>query len=174
MEKTPFSCVGKIVKTFGFKGGLIAHIESSFSKKFLETEFVFVEIQHERVPFFIMVAEEQCNNNFSMLLEDIDSLEKARKLTGSRLYIAEPEKNKKSRTVGLEDLTGFELIDKNFGKVGKIHQILELPQQLIMQVFCGKKEVLIPFNEKIVEQIDAVSKTVFIQAPGGLIDFYLK
>ena len=79
-EKIQFSFVGKLIKTFGYKGELIAHIENSFCKKITKTEFVFVEIQHERVPFFIMSIENQSGNIFSLMLEDTDNPEKAQSL----------------------------------------------------------------------------------------------
>ena len=43
-----------------------------------------------------------------------------------------------------------------------------------MQIYIGKKEILIPFNEHTIINIDVESKTIDIQAPEGLIDFYLK
>jgi len=174
-EKEKFSYVGKIIKTQGYKGGFIAHIEPGFKEKIIKTEFVFVEIQHERVPFFILSIEHQYNNIFSILLEDIDYLEKAQKLSGCGLFLAESGKTAKtSHKFDLKDLVGFDVVDKKSGNIGKIDQILKLPQQQIMQVFHGKKEILIPFNEDIVLSIDAKNKTVNIQAPEGLIDFYME
>jgi 16S rRNA processing protein RimM len=175
MEKNQFSYVGKIIKTFGYKGGLIVHIEDSFCKIIMKTEFVFVEIQHERVPFFIVSVENQYDNIFSVVLEDIDTMEKAQKITGCQLFLVESGKpKKKSRDFVLKDLAGFDVIDEKSGNIGKIKQILELPQQHIMQVFHGKKEILIPFHEDIVISIDMEHKSVNIKAPEGLIDFYLE
>lgn len=174
MEKNQFSYVGKIVKTFGYKGELMAHIEDSFCKKIEKTEFVFVDIQHERVPFFIVSAENQNKNIFLIRLEDIDDQETAQQFSGSGLYIYEPIKNKKAKNTELKDLVGFEVVDHKFGIVGKIEQILELPQQFIMQIFKDKKEILIPFNEDIVKDIDAKHQTINIKAPDGLIDFYME
>lgn len=175
MEKIKFSSLGKIIKTFGYKGGLIAVIEERFCKQLKKTEFVFVEIQHERVPFFIVAVENQHSNIFSFVLEDIDTSEKARELVGSALFIAETGKPKKiSADFNLKDLIGFEVTDEKSGNVGTIHQILELPQQHIMQLFNNKKEILIPFNEDIVLSIDVKHKIIKIKAPEGLIDFYME
>lgn len=178
-EKEKFSYAGKIIKTQGYKGGFIAHIEPGFIEKIIITEFVFVEIQHERVPFFIVSIERQYNNVFFILLEDIDILEKAQKLSGCGLFLIESAKAEKTsqkefHNYDLKNLAGFDVVDKESGNIGKIDQILELPQQHIMQVFHGKKEILIPFNEDIVLSIDIVHKKVNIQAPEGLIDFYME
>jgi len=175
MEKSQFSFAGKIIKTFGYKGELLFHIEDAFCKKIKKTEFVFVEIAHERVPFFIVSIENQKGSVFSVKLEDLDTIEKARQLTGCSLYLLNSDKIKvASHDFEIRDLVGFEVTDADYGKMGKITQLLELPQQHIMQIFIGKKEVLIPFNEHTVMAIDVENKTIDIRAPEGLIDFYLK
>lgn len=175
MEKSQFSFAGKIIKTFGYKGELLFHIEDAFCKKIKKTEFVFVEITHERVPFFIVSIENQKGTIFSVKLEDIDTVEKARQLNGCNLYLLNSDKTKvEARDYEIRDLAGFEVTDADYGKMGEITKILELPQQHIMQIFIGKKEVLIPFNEHTIINIDVENKTIDIQAPEGLIDFYLK
>ncbi|HNZ42349.1 MAG TPA: ribosome maturation factor RimM [Bacteroidales bacterium] len=175
MEKEQFSYVGKIIKTPGYKGEILAQIEAGFIDKFKKTEFVFVEIQHEQVPFLILSRENKYHHVFLFSLDDIDTVEKAQKLTGCRLFIAEQAKKKKiSGDFELKELIGFEVQDKKSGKIGKIACFLELPQQQIMQIFKDKKEILIPFNEAIVLAIDVAHKTVTIRAPEGLIDHYLK
>ncbi len=175
MEKEKFSYVGKIIKTLGYKGEILAQIEAGFIDKFKKAEFVFVEIQHEQVPFLIATRENKYNQVFSFTLNDIDTVEKAQKLSGCRLFLVESARKKKlSGDFELKDLIGFEVQDKISGKLGKIASFLELPQQQIMQIFKDKKEILIPFHEAIVLAIDVPHKTVSIRAPEGLIDHYLK
>jgi len=175
VEKEQFSLLGKIIKTFGYKGELTVCIEDGFCKKIKKTEFVFVEIQHERVPFFIISIENQYNNIFTLRLEDVDSLEKAQKLAGCRLFTTETAKHKNSsKNVDLKSLEGFDVYDDKHGKIGKINQVLELPQQYILQIFHHDKEILVPFNENIVKDINIPEKAIYISTPEGLIDFYLK
>lgn len=175
MEKNQFFCLGKIIKTFGYKGDLVFYIEDSFCKNITKMEFVFVEIKHERVPFFIETAENIRNNHFSVKLQYIETVDKAQGLVGCGLYAPLSEKPKLvSISFEVKDLIGFDVTDKKSGNIGKVKQVLELPQQQILQVIFNKKEILIPFNEHTVLKINKVRKTISIDAPEGLIAFYLK
>ena len=175
MDKESFFCLGKISKTFGYKGQVIVIADSGKPEKYKDLEFVFVEIKHERVPFFITEFSLQFRNSFSLKLEDIDSSDQAQKLVGCDVYIPEKEMiTETDEEFNLSDLEGFEVTDVKAGYLGKINRILELPQQNIMQIFQGKKEILIPLNEDFIKKIDAKKKSIKIAAPEGLIEFYLQ
>ena len=175
MENNQFFYLGKIIKTFGYKGELIFYIEDSYCKSIQKMDFVFVEIKHERIPFFIVSAENNNKNFFSVRLEGIDTVDKAQTLVGCGLYLPLSEKSTPVSTdFEINDLVGYGVSDKKFGKIGKVEQVLELPQQKILQIFYNKKEILIPFNENTVLEINTKRKSIRIQAPEGLIALYLE
>jgi len=173
MDKETFFCLGKISKTFGYKGQVIVITESDHPDKYKTLESVFVEIQHERVPFFITEFQVQYGNSIALKLEDIDSSEQAQKLLGCLVYIPESAEIKEtSDDLNVEELIGFKVTDVNSGYLGIISDILELPQQHIMQIMQDKKEILIPLAADFVKKIDFKKKTMLIAAPDGLIEFY--
>jgi 16S rRNA processing protein RimM len=173
MDKVSFFCLGKISKTFGYKGQVIVIMNCDDPEKYKDLESVFVEIQHERVPFFITEFSLQFRNSVALKLEDIDNSDQAQKLIGCQVYIPESEKiADKEEEFKISALSGFEVTDEKAGYLGKINQILELPQQNIMQIFQGKKEILIPLNEDFIIKIDVKKKSIRISAPEGLIEFY--
>ena len=43
-----------------------------------------------------------------------------------------------------------------------------------MQIFQDKKEILIPLNQDFIKKIDFKKKSILIDAPEGLIGFYLQ
>ena len=175
MDEVSFFCLGKISKTFGYKGQVIVIANTDKPEKYKDLEFVFVEIQHERVPFFITEFSLQYRNSFALKIEDIDNPDQAQKLLGCNVYIPESEKiDDTDKEIDFSDLAGFEVTDVKAGYLGKINQVLELPQQYIMQIFQGKKEILIPLNEDFIKKIDFKKKTIRIEAPEGLIEFYQK
>ena len=173
MEQVSFFCLGKISKTFGYKGQVIVIVNSDEPEKYKELESVFVEIKHERVPFFITEFSPQFRNSIALKFEDIDSSDAAQKLVGCQVYIPESEAiADEIDEFSLTNLTGFEVTDINAGYLGRINQVLELPQQNIMQIFQGKKEILIPLNEDFIRKFDLKKKSILIAAPEGLIEFY--
>lgn len=175
MESNDFICLGKLVKTFGFQGGLLAVFEAKIPLKKLKKAFVFVEIEHERVPFYITALEKKHQNLYYLVLEDVNSEEHAKKLAGSSLYLHR-EQLEKSEDVKLpsEAYLGYDVIDEVKGFIGKTSQIMDLPQQKIMQIIHEGREILIPFHKSIIRKINKASKQILIKAPEGLIDFYIK
>ena len=167
-----FFCIGKILKPFGYKGQFVAAFEVDNAEKYTELEFVFVEIKHERVPFFITEFSPQFRNSIALKFEDIDSSDAAQKLVGCQVYI--PESEAIADVVdefSLTNLAGFEVTDVNAGYLGRINQVLELPQQNIMQIFQGKKEILIPLNEDFIRKFDLKKKSILISISRDIDDY---
>lgn len=165
-------CLGKIVKPFGYKGQVLVNFNDKITDQIENSEFVFVEIQHEQIPFFIVEFHEHSAKSAILLLEDINDSDEASQLTGCSIYfeIKESEvfeNNKKS-------VIGFEVIDEEFGAIGIINDLLELPQQQILQIFQNDKEILIPFVKEFIIKTDFKNRKIKIHAPKGLIESYLQ
>ena len=173
MDKEPFFCLGKISKTFGYKGQVIVVMNSDSTEPFEELEFVFVGIQHERVPFFIEECIAQSKNTFVVKLEYINNPDDAKQILGCNLYIPESErKSRDNQEPDASEWQGYEVTDVKAGYVGIIADILELPQQQVMKILHDTKEILVPLNADFIKKIDHKKKTLLIEAPEGLIDFY--
>lgn len=175
MDKDTFFYLGRISKTFGYKGQVIVIFENDDPEKYEKLEFFFVEIKHERVPFFVLEYNIQNNNTVAIKFEDINNPDDSQKILGCKIYIPESDKNKTGADeFNMNDLIGFHVSDVTHGKIGKISDILKLPQQNIMQIFQDKKEILIPLNQDFIKKIDFKKKSMLIDAPEGLIGFYLQ
>lgn len=82
------------------------------------------------------------------------------KLTGNKFYYHEIE--------------GFTVVDKSFGLVGNVKDVLDYTNQAVMQIFNGEKEIMVPINSHIILRVDREKKEIAIQAPEGLIEMYLE
>jgi 16S rRNA processing protein RimM len=71
------------------------------------------------------------------------------------------------------EVIGFTVLDKNHGNIGIITSILDLPQQSLMQIQHGSKEILIPLVDKVLLKVNRSKKELHIQAPEGLIEIYI-
>ena len=162
---------GSIVKAAGFKGEIIIALSGKFPK-IKNTEWLFVEINKEFVPFFvekISITEETA----AVKLEDIDSVHQAEKLIGLNIFLYKdlltPVQKEKFAN---KDMIGFNIIDKNHGKLGIVNDIFTFPKQDIIQVYFKEREVLIPITESIITKIDRKNKTLQIELPEGLLEIY--
>jgi 16S rRNA processing protein RimM len=65
-------------------------------------------------------------------------------------------------------------VDSNYGDIGLIIKVDDNSSQSVFIVKNKGGEILIPINDNIIETINRENKTIYISAPNGLIDLYLK
>lgn len=166
--------IGSILKTKGLKGEMNIYVDFEGLEK-IKFDAVFIEIAGRLVPYFIGSIKYTTKNAAILLLEDVDTIEKASALTKKDLYLPEKLKPKKKKSdFTLADLKGFVAIDENHGELGEITEVLTYPQQTLASVAYQNKEVLFPLNEVIIKGIDAKAGELYVALPEGLLDIYLE
>lgn len=163
---------GKITKTHGNKGALVIKQDNFSKQKLKKTEPLFVDIQPTAIPFFIEELTGDGNNLFIVKFEFIDKPEDAARLCGLNVLIKQ-KKAANSKELNPVEIVGYSVIDENLGDIGKITDIIEMPQQILLQIEYKGKEILIPAIEEFISDIDHKSKSLKISAPDGLINLYL-
>ena len=140
----------------------------------IKFDSVFIEITGKLVPYFVRSIKYLQKNAAYLVLEDVDTIEKASALVRKNLYLPnklKPKKKKEEFT--LFDLEGFIAVDVNEGVLGIVTAVHEYPQQIIAAVDFRNKEILFPLNEAIIKGIDVVKGIVTVDLPEGLLDIYL-
>ena len=70
----------------------------------------------------------------------------------------------------LHDLVGCVIIDKTFGKVGVINEVNNQTGQTILFVETQNDEIVIPFVDDFIIDINTSKKEVNLDLPKGIID----
>lgn len=165
--------IGYLSKPHGFNGDLKSTLEVlMLSEDF--PEFIWVYLDGKPVPLFVEKAA-LIKSNFIIKLEDIDSEESASTLKNTSIYC----ENKLFKQYfeyeeSLEDLIGFEVEDVNKGLIGKVVSIIENAIQPTLVLIFEEKEILVPYTEEIILDVDFDNKKLKVEAPEGLIDMYLE
>jgi len=165
--------VGSILKTKGLKGELHIYVDFEGLEK-IKFNSVFLDLSGKLVPYFVSSIKYLQKNAAYLILEDVDTIEKASALVKKDIYLPnklKPKQRKQEFT--LLDLKGFTAIDENEGELGIITDIHEYPKQLIAAVTYKNCEVLFPLNEDIIKGIDITLQIVTVDLPEGLLDIYL-
>jgi 16S rRNA processing protein RimM len=135
---------------------------------------IFIEITGKLVPYFVSSIKYLQKNAAYLILEDVDTIEKASLLVKKHIYLPNKLKPKRKKSeFTLMDLLGFTALDVNEGELGVITDIHEYPKQLIAAVTYKNCEVLFPLNEEIIKGIDVVKEIVTVDLPEGLLEIYL-
>jgi 16S rRNA processing protein RimM len=165
--------VGTILKPKGLKGELHLYIDFE-SLGDIKFSTIFIETTGKLVPYFVVSIKYLQKNAAYLILEDIDTIEKASLLVKKHIYLPNKLKPKKKKSeFTLMDLVGFTTIDENEGELGEITDVQEYPKQFIASVNYKNCEVLFPLNEEIIKSIDVVKGILLVDLPEGLLDIYL-
>jgi 16S rRNA processing protein RimM len=174
MDKDDFFYLGKILKTYGSQGHLLIFLDVDDPVRYKNMETVFIGIENDRIPFSIEELELKQKNSAKIRFEDVHNAGDAEIFTGRELYLPvsmlPPLKGKKFY---YHEVIGFTVFDKKYGNIGTITSILDLPQQLLMQIQYGSREILIPLVDKVLLKVDRSKKELHILAPEGLIEIYI-
>ena len=174
MDKEGFYYLGKILKPFGSKGHVLVFLDVDEPKRYSRLESVFISVARDQIPFFIESMDLKQVNKAVIKFEDISSPEDAEPLLGKELYLPlaqlPPLKGKKFY---YHEVTGFKVIDELYGDIGILESVAEMPQNDLLRVRKGKKEILIPLNDEVLKRVDRKSRILSIRAPEGLIELYL-
>lgn len=162
--------LGRIIKIHGYQGGVVLRTDKSFKGSIPEKEWVFIEYEGKPVPFFIRESEKGGAGLARLWFEGYDTAAKIATVIGCNLLI-NPRKTRGRVTEGRADLDGYRIIDATNSYIGTITEVIENPAQLMLRVISGDdREILIPFHEDLIDDVNHSEKRIIMDLPEGLID----
>lgn len=174
MKKDDCFLVGRFIKTHGFKGELNIKLDVDYPEEYSEMESTFVEINKELVPFFFESFRLKQNGIATVKVEGVTSDVDAQKLVRKNLYLPlDLLPQLTGNKFYYHEIKGFKALDTEAGIIGTIEGVLDGNAQDIFQINNGKKEILIPIVDEFIISVDREKKEILINAPEGLIEFYL-
>jgi len=134
-------------------------------------EPVFLDIEGGLVPFFLTTVEERDQRTAVIALDDVDTEEKARRLTGIAVYLpgTRPGGNGMNET-GLSSLVGYEVFTPQGKSLGLVEEAEELPMHWVLRLRSPEGEKLIPLHEDLIVEIDRGRKRMVMDLPEGLTE----
>lgn len=174
MNRTDALQVGIITKTRGISGEIILEVKDSYVLKNIK-ESVHLEIDGLLVPFFILSFQTISTTRARIIFDWVDNENKASKLVSSQVYIptSDLKTEEQDETFSPSLLEGFEVVDQTKGSIGIVSQFIDQANNPLLIINSNRSEIIIPFQDDLIDNIDPDNKTIHINAPDGLIDLYL-
>ncbi len=167
--------LGKITKKYSFKGELIINLDTDEPEIYEDLKSIFININGKLIPFFIEKSTFQKKSALRIKFEDVNSEEEASSMINKEAYLPLEDLPKlKGKKFYYHEIIGYNVVDSNYGDIGLIIKVDDKSLQSIFVVENKGKQILIPINDNIIETINRKNKTIYISAPNGLIDLYLK
>ena len=165
--------VGKIVNTHSLKGEVKVISSTDFEEERFKKGSKLLITRGNQLIREVVVQSYRNHKNFLLVkFEGIDSVEEAEKLKNLQIKIDSDEVGElEENEFYFHEIIGCQVFDENDRNLGEIIDILT-PGANDVWVIKGEegKEILIPYIEDVVKQIDITSKKVNIEVMEGLID----
>jgi 16S rRNA processing protein RimM len=175
METIPKSdCqnIGFFRKTHGIHGSLVLEFEPQFELSVEEADRIFVELEGLLVPFFIKEngLRFRTANTAIVDLDWVESEKYAKRLANNSVYLFKYEIADEQEESSDSTLENYLLTDENADEIGTIVRVDDFSGNIVLTVNYKEKEVMIPFNEKLLVEVDHSLKTLKLKLPEGLIE----
>jgi len=162
--KDSLICIGYISRPHSYKG----EIQLTLERKIVSLkrdDFLFIKLQGQYIPYKIENLKGKSEEPV-LKLQFVDTYEQAQEIAASEVYTDSevlPEESELS-------FIGFELIDKHIGTIGKVEDVQELPQQIMLLVDYNGDIKYIPLAEDFIDHISQENKEIWVSLPSGILE----
>lgn len=174
MRKEDCFYLGKIAKKFSFKGEVLVYLDTDEPELYENMESVFVEINNNLIPFFILSSSLHKGDFLRVRFEDVDNEDEADAILNKEVYLPLTALPKlEGNKFYFHEVIGFTAEDQRLGDVGTIVSINDNTAQPLFEIKKGDIEILIPMIDDFIVKVDRENKKIIFDTPEGLIDLYL-
>jgi 16S rRNA processing protein RimM len=171
IKKEELIKIGKFNKPHGVQGELLfTFTDDIFDRS--DCDYLVCSVDGIFVPFFIDEYRFKSDTSALMLLDGVNTIEKARMFTNTDVYfpLKYMDDDEKDDLPGLSSLIGFTVIDKRHGLLGSIKAVDDSTANAFAEVESDKGvQHLIPLNEEMIAEFDKKKRTITFDLPEGLL-----
>ena len=166
--------LGTIVKPLALKGEMVVKGLSDFVDTDQKMDFLFIDINDSLTPFPVERIVYRKAGEAILKLHDISFIDNTKDFIKKDLYLPDSfQLIEEEGELPFQKMIGYEVVDKTFGNIGNLRDVLQYPQQEILSIHCKGKEILLPAVSQFILSINQETKIIQIDAPPGLLDLYL-
>jgi len=173
MREQEFIHIGFIHQSHGLNGevSIAFNDNSAYHRLVQKGSFCFIEVKNKTyIPYQIKHIQKQGLNAY-VSFDMYDTIEKAKTITGKKLYLHVDQVPQNYKQEFKEMWMGYSVIHADTEEIiGTITAIHQLPGQLVADVMCADKDVMIPLNDDFINETDHNKKTIKMEIPDGLLD----
>lgn len=168
--------VGKIIKSHNLRGEVVIFTENDLLEEYAK-EPVFIPLEGAPVPFFIAAdgISVRNRNTYIVKFDFVDTLEQAERLIGYEVCLPKnllPQIEEDEANIDIKTLQEFEVEDERSGQTGLLLDVADYSGNVVFTIDILGKEILLPFSEDYIKQIDFEEKKLIVFIPQDIVDLY--
>lgn len=182
--RTDITEAGTLNKPHGIKGELSVTVDPELDIDLSQVKCIVLEIEGIFVPFFISSVRPRSSETYLVIIDGIDSEQKARSLSGQHFYVLDrdlPSASGDDSADGgeegfyISDLIGYSMVDSSLGLLGKITGYNDSTANLLLIVTDPDgREIFVPVAEEFIDSVDVDSQRFNTSLPSGLVELNKK
>ena len=159
--------IGLIGKAHGVKGEVTMRVDDDVFYR-VDADYLILRVDGIMVPFFIEEYRFKTDTVALIKIDGIDSVEKARTLTGTEVFFRRDMADAaEEQVLSYAQLVGYKVINSAGGAcVGEIASVDEQTINIMFELTDG---VLLPAAEELIEDIDNDNRTITLRIADGLL-----
>lgn len=165
--------VGKIVNTHGIRGEVRVISQTDFPEQRYQKGAKLTLFRDGTAPLELTITSHRKHKNFDLLtFEGYPNINDVEAFRDGILKVSEEDlTDLEENEFYYYEIIGSTVIDENNEVLGKVKEILATGANDVWIIQRkGKKDVLIPYIESVVKEIDVDKKEIHVDIPEGLID----
>jgi len=161
--------IGRLAKPHGVKGEISLLTEYDFAH-FTDDMYIICDMEGILVPFFIESLRPKGAASIILKLEDINSEDKVKILSGRDVYIPKEMAPKTDDDFKTDALTGFAVIDEAKGLIGTVSDIDSSTRNVLLKIYRKEngKELLLPLD--LAKDISPDKGEIIVSLPEGILE----
>ncbi|TNE31153.1 MAG: 16S rRNA processing protein RimM [Bacteroidetes bacterium] len=164
--------LGTIIRQHGYKGDVVAKIDTDRPEHYDKLGSVLLESQGGLIPFFLDHSQLLKKDQLLLRFEGVKSAKEADAFMGKELFLPLNMLPKLTgKSFYYHEIIGFKAFDGE-SLIGEVAEVIERPGQPVLLIKDGVSEILIPAVDDFIDSIDRSSSSLYLQLPEGLIDVY--
>ncbi|WP_100404503.1 ribosome maturation factor RimM [Bacillus solitudinis] len=165
--------VGKIVNTHGVRGEIRVISATDFAEeRYAKGTKLMVKVNDKEIP--VIVAHHRTHKNFDLLqFEGYNNINDVEVFKGHQLYVSADQLNELDEDeFYYHEIIGCTVMTEEGEDLGKVKEIIETGANDVWVVkrTAGGKDLLIPYIEQVVREVEIDKKLIVIHVLEGLLE----
>ena len=159
--------IGRLGKAHGIRGEVSFLFDDDVFDR-VDADYLILDIDGILVPFFLEEYRFKSDANALVKFDGIDSLERAKELTGCDVYFPRELSDEDDEHISWAEIIGYKLVDSETGTVaGTIASVDDSTINTLFELEDGR---LIPASEELIQKIDTKKHQIEIKLPEGILE----
>lgn len=162
--------LGKVVSTHGIKGEIKIKSDTSFKEeRYKKGNTLYFKKDNTYVPFKVDSFREHKNLDL-IRINGYDNINQVLEYVGLEVYVNYKDVDSlDENSYYYDELISLEVYTMEEDYIGKVIEIREVPQGIILEIQTSEKIVLVPFVDEFIKEVDVVEGKIFIEPIEGLL-----